>query len=247
MKYLIPCRMEVNDYGDVEFFRFFDTKEEKVVRVEPDKIDSLLGLILTVNKIEINSVDDLINYVLMSDFKDSDEFDTVAYCACRNEEYCFLLYFPDSESCKLISKDSYLICVYYNRNEKLSSLYDSMDFNACIGVNIDVCYPNMEHTFLKIYKACGTGIFIGKELVNVSGDTLILSDDLIYAKDVEDTGFRSIKRTADFKCVVFSKNTKVINLHIFNSRVFNRVETIMCSRNTKLVKGDRSIKVEYYD
>lgn len=243
MKYLIPCRMETNDYGDVKFFRFFDTKEEKVVQVEPDKIDSLLDSILTASKVKLNSIDDLINYVLMADFSDTDEFDVVAYCVCRNEEDCFLLFLPKEERCVFLSRNSYLITSYCKKSRKLNDLFDSMDWEDYISLDIDITYPNLDHPFLKIYKYCGTGIFIFDKLLNVGGDTLLLGEKLVYLVSI----YTSIRHYSNITTIVFNKDTKLIDANVFGQKVLSSVKTIMCSRKTKLIGSLRNVNVEYYD
>ena len=243
MKYLIPCRMEVNDYGDVKFFRFFDTKEEKVVQVEPDKIDSLLDSILTASKVKLNSIDDLINYVLMADFSDTDEFDVVAYCVCRNEEDCFLSFLPKEERCVFLSRNSYLITSYCKKSRKLNDLFDSMDWEDYISLDIDITYPNLDHPFLKIYKYCGTGIFIFDKLLNVGGDTLLLGEKLVYLVSI----YTSIRHYSNITTIVFHKDTKLIDANVFGQKVLSSVKTIMCSRKTKLIGSLRNVNVEYYD
>ena len=235
--------MEVNDYGDVKFFRFFDTKEEKVVQVEPDKIDSLLDSILTASKVKLNSIDDLINYVLMADFSDTDEFDVVAYCVCRNEEDCFLLFLPKEERCVFLSRNSYLITSYCKKSRKLNDLFDSMDWEDYISLDIDITYPNLDHPFLKIYKYCGTGIFIFDKLLNVGGDTLLLGEKLVYLVSI----YTSIRHYSNITTIVFHKDTKLIDANVFGQKVLSSVKTIMCSRKTKLIGSLRNVNVEYYD
>lgn len=246
MKYLIPCRMETNDYGDVEFFRFFDTKKEEVVHIEPDTVVSLLDCIYTLGHSKLSSVDDLINYVLMADFSDTDEFDAVAYCVCRNEEDCFLLFLPKEERCVFLSRKSYLIDSYCKKSKKLNDLFDGMDWEDYISLDIDITYPNLDHPFLKIYKYCGTGVFIGDKLLNMSGDTLLLGEELVYLTDIENTK-KGISNYSNIKTVVFHKNTKAINHSVFRARVLSTVRTIMCSKKTEHFGYIQNVKVEYYD
>lgn len=243
MKYLIPCRMETNDYGDVEFFRFFDTKKEEVVHIEQDTVVNLLDCIYTLGHSKLSSVDDLINYVLMADFSDTDEFDVVAYCVCRNEEDCFLLFLPKEESCVFLSRNSYLITSYCKKSRKLNDLFDSMDWEDYISLDIDITYPNLDHPFLKIYKYCGTGIFIFDKLLNVGGDTLLLGDKLVYLVSI----YTSIRHYSNITTIVFHKDTKLIDANVFGQKVLSSVKTIMCSRKTKLIGSLRNVNVEYYD
>lgn len=243
MKYLIPCRMESNDYGDVEFFRFFDTKKEEVVHIEPDSVISLLDCIYTLGNSKLSSIDDLINYVLMADFSDADEFDAVAYCVCRNEEDCFLLFLPKEERCVFLSKNSYLVTDYCKKSKKLNDLFDSMDWADYISLDIDITYPNLDSPFLKVYKYCGTGVFIGDKLLTIGGDTLLLGKELIYLTDI----YISSRQYSNITTIVFHKDTKLIKANVFRPRVLSSVNTIMISRKTKIIGELQNARVEYYD